>query len=351
MIDYIIVGGGISGTFLSYYLLKKGQKIMVIDEAKPNTASAVASGIINPVTGRRLVTTWMIDELLPFAVNAYSELENEVKTKLIKQSNVLFYFATRQIKEAFESRSKEAPELLKLLTTTEAQEPFFRFNYGIGEINPCYVVDVQTLLFTWREQLKKVSCLSEEKFEFTNCIIEKEKVIYKEYEAKKIIFCDGVDGAQNPYFTMLPFAFNKGEALIAKISDLPSTHIYKQGISIVPWKEKGLFWIGSNYLWNYTDVQPTEAFRKQTEEQLKYWLRLPFSVVDHIAAERPANVERRPFVGLHPLHASVGILNGMGTKGCSLAPYFAHQLAQHLLYNTAIEPLADVRRFTRVLSR
>ncbi len=73
MIDYIIVGGGISGTFLSYYLLKKDQKIMVIDEAKANTSSAVASGVINPVTGRRLVTTWMIDELLPFAVNAYSE--------------------------------------------------------------------------------------------------------------------------------------------------------------------------------------------------------------------------------------------------------------------------------------
>ena len=351
MIDYIIVGGGISGTFLSYYLLKSEQKIMVIDEAKPNTSSAVASGVINPVTGRRLVTTWMINELLPFAVSAYSELEKEAKTNLIKQSNVLLYFATRQMKEAFESRTTDEPELLKTLINTDEQEAFFRFNYGIGEINPCYAIDVQTLLYTWREHLKEASCLHEENFEFSNCTIEKEKVIYKGWEAKKIIFCDGVGGAQNPYFKMLPFAFNKGEALIVNIPDLPATHIYKQGISIVPWKEEGLFWIGSNYLWNYNDVQPTEMFRKQTEEQLKYWLRLSFSVVDHLAAERPANVERRPFVGLHPLYSSVGILNGMGTKGCSLAPYFAHQLAQHIVHNSPIEPLADVKRFTRVLSR
>ncbi len=255
------------------------------------------------------------------------------------------------MKETFESRTKEEPELLKLLKTTEAQDPFFRFNYGIGEINPCYAVDVQTLLHTWREQLKKRACLVEEKFEFANCTVEKENVIYKDVEAKKIIFCDGVAGAQNPYFTLLPFAFNKGEALIVNIPDLSSTYVYKQGISIVPWKEEGLFWIGSNYLWNYNDVEPTETFKKQTEEQLKYWLRLPFSVVDHWAAERPANVERRPFVGLHPLYNSVGILNGMGTKGCSLAPYFAHQLAQHLVNNSPIEPLADVKRFTRVLSR
>ncbi len=351
MIDYIIVGGGICGTFLSYYLLKNDQKIIVIDDANPNTSSAVASGVINPVTGRRLVTTWMIDELLPFAVNAYSEFEKDVKTNLIKQCNVLLYFATQQMKEAFESRTKEEPELLKLWKTTKAQEAFFRFNYGIGEINPCYEVDVQVLLHTWRRHLKEVSSLLEEKFKFDNCTIEKEKVVYKGHEAKKIIFCDGVAGARNPYFKMLPFAFNKGEALIVNIPHLPPTYIYKQGVSIVPWKEKGLFWIGSNYLWNYNDVEPTELFRKQTEEQLKYWLRLSFSVVDHLASERPANVERRPFVGLHPLYNSVGILNGMGTKGCSLAPYFAHQLTEHLLRGAPIEPLADVKRFTRVLSR
>jgi len=66
---------------------------------------------------------------------------------------------------------------------------------------------------------------------------------------------------------------------------------------------------------------------------------------------RPATLERRPFVGLHPLYPNVGILNGMGTKGCSLAPFFAKQLTGLLVSNTAIEPDADIKRFSRILSK
>ena len=351
MLHYIIVGQGICGTFLSYYLQQAGKDVMVIDNAQNNTASKVASGIINPVTGRRIVKTWLIDELLPFALQAYTSLEKVLNASLIQPCNVLDFFATLQMKDAFESRIDEEPELLRTLKETDEQKDFFRFNYGIGEINSGYLTNVQTLLLLWREKLKKQNALLEETFDWNDFAIEEKGIVYKKFKAEKIIFCSGVADAENPYFSKLPFAFNKGEALIAHIPNLPQSYIYKQGINIVPWKEKDLFWIGSNYVWNYTDLLPSEAFKKRTQEQLKYWLKLPFTIVDHIASERPANVERRPFVGLHPVHPTVGILNGMGTKGCSLAPYFAHQLAQHLVYQTPIEPLADIKRFTRVLSR
>ncbi len=351
MYHYIVVGQGICGTFLSYYLQKAGKKVLVIDKAQPYTASKVASGIINPVTGRRIVKTWLIDELLPFAWNAYHELGKELNTLLIEPCNVLDFFATMQMKEAFISRAKEEPQLLKTSNETGKPEDYFRFNYGIGEIDPCYLTDIQNLLLLWRKQLQKNNNLLEEEFDWRDCKVQKEQVIYKDIIAEKIIFCEGTADAANPYFERLPFAFNKGEALLAEIPGLPQTNIYKQGINIVPWKEKNLFWIGSNYLWDYTDLQPSELFKKRTEEQLKYWLKLPFTIVDHLASERPANVERRPFVGLHPVYSSVGILNGMGTKGCSLAPYLANQFAQHLVNNLPIEPLADVKRFTRILSR
>ena len=56
-VDYVIVGQGIAGTMLSYYLLQQGNTVIVVDEFNPNSASQVASGVINPVTGRRFVTT------------------------------------------------------------------------------------------------------------------------------------------------------------------------------------------------------------------------------------------------------------------------------------------------------
>jgi hypothetical protein len=41
----------------------------------------------------------------------------------------------------------------------------------------------------------------------------------------------------------------------------------------------------------------------------------------------------------------------MGTKGASLAPYFANQLAQHIVHGLPIADDADVKRFSRILSR
>jgi glycine/D-amino acid oxidase-like deaminating enzyme len=126
--------------------------------------------------------------------------------------------------------------------------------------------------------------------------------------------------------------------------------VFKKGISLAPWKDN-LFWVGSSYEWSFTHDAPTEGFRKRTEAILGEWLKMPFRTVDHFASVRPATVERRPFVGFHPLYPAVGILNGMGTKGCSLAPYFAWQLVEHIVRGTPIRPDADVRRFNKVLGK
>jgi 2-polyprenyl-6-methoxyphenol hydroxylase-like FAD-dependent oxidoreductase len=68
--DFIIVGQGAAGTFLSWYLLKEGFDIIVIDQVDKKAASYTAAGMINPVTGRRIVKSWMIDEIMPFAFEA-----------------------------------------------------------------------------------------------------------------------------------------------------------------------------------------------------------------------------------------------------------------------------------------
>src|SRR5215210_7633736 len=111
-IDYLIIGQGLCGTFLSYYLLKAGKSVIVIDENKPCTASKVASGVINPVTGRRIVRTWRIEELLPFALVAYKELGNELGINVVKQCSVLDFHPSLQMSEAFEKRLTEEPEFL-----------------------------------------------------------------------------------------------------------------------------------------------------------------------------------------------------------------------------------------------
>jgi glycine/D-amino acid oxidase-like deaminating enzyme len=348
-IDYLIVGQGLSGTFLSWNLLKAGRSVIVIDESKPFTATKAASGVINPVTGRRIVRTWRIEELLPYAWQAYKEFGNELGVELIHQCNILDFHATLQMKEAFDKRLPIETEYLRAPQDGEKWKRYFNYHFGVGEINPCLLVDLDVMLDNWRMKLKEQHNLLEEHFNWNDLQMKDDFVIYKNVTANKIIFCEGVAGFDNPYFKNLPYTRMKGEALIVEIPGLPATNIYKQGLNIVPWKNE-LFWVGSSYEWQFDDVYPTAAFRKRTEEQLKFFLKLPFETVDHIASERPANLERRPFVGLHPVHSPVGVFNGMGTKGCSLAPFFANQFAQHLIIGTPIYPDADVRRFEKTLS-
>jgi hypothetical protein len=48
---------------------------------------------------------------------------------------------------------------------------------------------------------------------------------------------------------------------------------------------------------------------------------------------------------MHTVYQNIGIFNGMGTKGCSLAPYFAEQMTEHILHQTPIDKEASIDRF------
>jgi glycine/D-amino acid oxidase-like deaminating enzyme len=348
--NIIIVGQGISGTFLSHYLKKAEISFIVIDESKPNTASKAAAGIINPVTGRRIVKTWMIDELISFAQDAYQEIGDELNIDCFSQKKIIDFFPTPQMRNAFLQRFVEDKEYLKLPENENAWRENFNYDFGYGEIEPVYLVDVAELLSSSRKKMVEKELLIEEHFDINNLSVSENKIQYKDIIADKIIFCDGIESFHNPYFKNLPFAPNKGEALIIEMDNIPDDYIFKKGMNIVP-LINNLFWVGSSYEWEFENELPNKIFRERTELTLLEWLKSPFKIMDHISSIRPATLERRPFVGFHPLQKNVGILNGMGTKGCSLAPYFANQLAQNIVHLSPIHREADIKRFAKTLTR
>ena len=350
--DVLIIGQGICGTFLSRELERAGLSYVVIDEERSLTASRAAAGLINPVTGRRLVKTWMIDELLPFAQEAYRQAGEELGVSFLQPARVVDFFPTPQMRLAFLKRVEESGEYVGLPEDEGDWRDRFSYDFGYGWISPCYLVDMQGLLAAERRRMAETGMLRAERFEHEELLVGPVGVRYRDIEARWAIFCDGIESSQNAYFSRLPFAPNKGEVLVVEIPGLalPDAVVFKKGMSLVPWKD-GLFWVGSSYEWSFADAGPTAAFRERTEAILREWLRVPFRVVEHIAALRPATLERRPFVGFHPLYPAVGILNGMGTKGCSLAPYFARQLVQQMVSGVGIQADADILRFRKVLGR
>ena len=120
---------------------------------------------------------------------------------------------------------------------------------------------------------------------------------------------------------------------------------------LAPLSKAGTYCVGSSYQWEFEQAGPTDKFLANTKAALDSWLKRPYKIIDHKAAIRPATLERRPFVGFHPLHPQIGILNGMGTKGASLAPFFGDQLARNIVSGTSIMPEADVKRFSRILAK
>jgi glycine/D-amino acid oxidase-like deaminating enzyme len=349
--EYLIIGQGISGTWLSYYLSKENKSFLVIDNNQPDAPSRLTAGIINPVTGRRHVEVWMVDEIHPFAWQAYTELGKELNITAISQKNIIDFFPSPQMRLSFQHRVDEKGNYVSISKEENKYRECFNYEFGFGVIKPVYTAHLETILPAWRKQLQKNNQLIEEDFGIGRLTVSPEGIQYKNIRAQKIIFCDGNSSITNPYFKNLPFAPNKGEALILEVPGLAADNIYKKGLTLVPLAVEGQWWIGSNYAWEFSDNKPTADFRKKTEKLLNNWLNIPFRIISHLCGIRPATLERRPFVGLHPQHPAIGILNGLGTKGCSLAPFFAKQLVDNLLYNKPITPDAAINRFSKILPR
>jgi glycine/D-amino acid oxidase-like deaminating enzyme len=350
-VDFLIIGQGISGTWLSYYLQKEKKSFIVIDNNFKGSPSRIAAGIINPVTGRRHVTVWMAEEILPFAWDAYNEIGNKLGITAISQKDIIDFFPSPQMRLSFLERIEEDSTYVSSYPEQGHFMPLFNYEFGCGEIKPVYTAHLEILLPAWRQRLNSNNQIQDEEFEIQELKISADKIQYKDISASAIIFCDGNSSTCNPFFKQMPFAPNKGEALIVEIPGLPNNYIYKKGMTLTPLATPDHWWIGSNYLWEFENAYPTKEFHERTEQLLKEWLKMPFKIIDHLSGIRPATLERRPFVGMHPLYPNIGLLNGMGTKGCSLAPFFARQFVDNLLQSKPINPDADIRRFRKILSR
>jgi glycine/D-amino acid oxidase-like deaminating enzyme len=350
--EFLLVGQGLCGTWLSYFLEQEKREFLMLDPGNLPNASKQAGGLINPITGRRLVKTWLIDELMPFAQQQYRQLEqfllsssNKPVDNLFEERSIVQFFSHADSRSIFEKRATEQNDYLVLPQEELPEAKAFDRLYGYGIIQKSYQVRPDLLLASYKKHLSLSGRLLESKFEYDQLVTLSKGGRYQDIEFDCLIFCDGIGTHNNPLFDHLPVAPVKGEALIVQAPELPTSHVFKGPLTMIPLGHSGYWWVGSSYEWAFSDPYPSTGFRTSVEQTLNKWLQLPFTVTDHWAAIRPGSKERRPFVGMLEKNPAIGILGGMGTKGCSLAPYFAHQLVQHLLYRTPLCSEADLNRF------
>ena len=330
--DFIIVGQGLAGTLLAHYLNKNGKSVLLIDQFNNSSSSNIAAGIIHPITGRRLVKSWMFDIAYPVARAAYSEMELKFNQTLFQKSAILEIYSS--IKNRNDWIALTADETMKNLIDRELTANEIRgvdMPYGGMILKATGYLNIKKMLANYRNYFQENKSLICEEFLFSDLKIMDYAVDYKGIIASKIIFCEGFHAVQNPYFKTLPYQFAKGEILILECPGLSEEYIINKSIYIQP-LSNSRFRMGATYEWNQLDDVPTETAREKLIEQFKLVVSLPFKIVEHYAAVRPTVKGRRPLIGLHSKYNQVGIFNGLGTKGVLLAPYFAKHFTEHLLF-------------------
>lgn len=344
--DYFIIGQGLAGTLLAHQLRSANQKVLLIDRKKAGAASPIAAGIINPITGRRFVKSWMIEKLLPIAKETYQNLSNLLKIPLFSDQSIL-----RALKDVGDENE----------WTTRCAYPDFaayvkglidpiKFPQGLtppmqmGELTGGMQVRIPDLIRTYREYALQQHFLLEEAFTHQDLKVTSNEVSYQEYTASKAVFCEGFYIRENPWFGYLPMVLAKGETFVIKAPELQLDKLYKNKLIYAPLGDQH-FWAGATYEWNFKDALPSQAGYQQLLKKIKSDLSVDFEVVQHYAAIRPTVDDRRPLLGIHPKHASLAVFNGLGTKGASLGPYWAERMKDHLLFESTLSPEVNINRY------
>lgn len=327
--DILILGQGLAGTLLAWELERAGISFVLVDPGHATAATSAAAGIINPITGRRLVKSWRIDALLPAARAVYRDLGAELGVPLWREVRVWRQFADAREHAAW--REKSARGELAPYGGDGTVEGFW--------IKPAGRVDLGALLMAARARWVAAGRLRE--IAFTPAERERERSRHA-----WVIDCTGWRAAVDADFAFVPWEFSKGEILELAVEGLDPEVVLNCRSWIVP-VGPGRAWVGATHEPGRRDAVPSPEARGQLEADARGLLGpgRPFAVVGQRAGVRVALPDRRPIAGPHPSRPRLGLINGLGAKGASWAPLLARQWVDHLTTGAGFDPEIAAGRF------
>ena len=331
--DTIIVGQGLAGSILAYKLIERGERVLVLDNHHVNSASLVAAGIINPVTGHRLNITEGFETFYPEATGYYQSLENRLgircwqpceQLRLIKNPGQFSYYQQRRQQAGY------ADILGQHISECGA---FPHAEFGAVEIRRTAVVHTRILLEGVRSWLIEQQAYQAKRIDHTQIIRHGDQLVLGDASANRLIFCEGYRAIDNPWLTHLPFKLSKGEIVTLAMPE-PVKQLLNWGHWLAPGAQHAR--LGSNYAWNDLSTDTSEEVKSDLLQSLAQYTGIEAEVVQHDAGIRPTTRQRKPFIGPVRELANAYCFNGFGSKGCLLIPHYADLLCDHLMHNAPL---------------
>jgi glycine/D-amino acid oxidase-like deaminating enzyme len=328
--DVLIVGQGLAGTLLGWALERAGVSFSIADPGHAGAAALAGAGLINPITGRRLVKSWRIDAGLPLARHAYQEIESALGVRLWHELRVRRLFADDRERAAF--AAKRATGELAPFAGAADDDGFW--------IEGAARVDVRALLAATRAHWQHCGRLRPEALEPAAAL-----------DAHALVIdCRGLAaagrGGDDDAFAFVPWEFAKGELLELAVAGLAPGVVLNRRHWLLP-VDAHTAWVGATHEPGITDPAPTAAARARLAAAVRGLLgeHHPFAVVAARAGVRVTSRDKHPVAGRSPREPRRGIVNALGAKGALLAPVLAEQWAAQLVRGAAFDREIDVARF------
>jgi len=343
-VDYLIVGQGLAGTFLAFQLLRSNKTFLVIDQGHETSSSYIAAGIINPLVLKRLTVTWRAEEFLNYNGQFYAELEEFLNDKYHFEMPIHQLIQNEEAEEFWQHRFEKANlekyiyEDLRPIDASYLPAKDFK----IGKVNQTSWLNISKLLTDFRAFLNKRELIISESFDYS--MLEANQ--YEDVAFEKIVFCEGSAAVKNPYFNHLPFSLNKGQLITIESNSLPTDVILKKKVFLLPTEDQQ-FKAGATYSWKWKDEETEEEKTSILQEQLEEMTEANYTILRADTGIRPAVKDRRPLLGIHSKYRSFCIFNGMGSRGCFMAPLLAAEFLSFLIEGKVLNQECDIARFDK----
>jgi glycine/D-amino acid oxidase-like deaminating enzyme len=352
--DYLLIGHGIAGAILARELRGRGQRVLVYDEPRPDAASRVAAGLMNPVAGKRFALTWRAHETLPTAVAYYQALNAELGEDFFQASPILKVFGSVQEQAQMLARAAEDPwqGFVERIETAPIERPGLLAPHGGAWLRGGGHVRVEPLLAALASQGRAEGWLREETFSWEALVADGAGVAYApgRLRARHVVCCAGAAALASPYFGWLPLTPNQGVVVDVVAPGLSAAQVLNRGAYVVPTPVAGQFRVGATYRWSPFAEEPGHDDQRELAERLASLTPLPFEVLGERRGVRPAVRDRRPLLGRHPALPWLSLFGGFGSKGVSLAPRLATLLADYLSGSGELWPDVTLARYYPLFS-
>jgi glycine oxidase len=347
MLDYIVVGSGLSGIAFSEMLLENDKSFVVFENNSQNS-TRIAGGLYNPVILKRFSEVWNAKEQLELAFDFYSKIEAKLEEKVDFQMPIYRkFFSVEEQNNWFVAADK--PNLSPFLAAEIIKKDYSGIEspFGYGEVLKTGYVDTALLLDIYHNYLEKLGILRKERFNYSAIEIFDDYIQYGELKAQQMVFAEGFGLHSNPFFYYLPLDGTKGELFIIRATNLNIDVIVNTSVFILP-LGNDLFKVGATYNWNDKTDLPTEEGKQELIDRIKEIVNCEFEIIEHFAGVRPTVKDRRPLLGSHSDFKNLYVLNGLGTRGVMLAPAMAKDLFNFIEFDKPLDKSIDIKRYDKL---